>query len=310
VLFFLMPALRPVDHEATPLDYQGRYSWVNRPLPEAAEVAGSLAPSGLSYIFTLLLSTGGAALMAPSFLLPAIADLAANLLSANPMPRSLLSYHSMALVPIFLISAVRGCGESSLRRVFLGVALCASSLLTYWTFPLPLPGSSNIWQIESLELQRPSVVGEINKILGPNMSLSAQSNVGGYFSHRLQIYRFPDRLDETDAVVLNLKFPYDPVSYTPFGNPYPFEELPQVLADMERVVHGREFGLTVWEDDWLLAIRGAEDRIDREEPARRLDALRRSYEEAAPDLGRVGTRGHTGELRAGVSDASREIVRR
>ncbi|MDF1577794.1 MAG: DUF2079 domain-containing protein [Desulfobulbales bacterium] len=48
-----------------------------------------------------------------SFLLPGLADLAANTLSANPMPRSIWAYHSAGVVPVLTAAAIGGAARLS-----------------------------------------------------------------------------------------------------------------------------------------------------------------------------------------------------
>jgi hypothetical protein len=44
-------------------------------------------------------------------------------------------------------------------------------------------------------------------LVGQDASISAQANVGAHFSQRKEIYRFPNRLDHVDAVILWLDTP-------------------------------------------------------------------------------------------------------
>jgi hypothetical protein len=46
---------------------------------------------------------------------------------------------------------------------------------------------------------------------------------------------------------------------------------------MGTVVNGPEFGLRYWENNWLVAVRGAEDTVDRNGPIKRLADLISAY---------------------------------
>ena len=93
----------------------------------------------------------GFPLAAPLFLLPGLADLAANILSANPMMGGMFSYHSADLIPILTIAAVYGVERISRwikkfsAKELVGFVFITSSILGYYFAPLPLPGAKNVW---------------------------------------------------------------------------------------------------------------------------------------------------------------------
>jgi hypothetical protein len=149
-------------------------------------------------------------------------------------------------------------------------------LLVYQLAPAPIPGSRNPWQITTLQLRPDPAIAEIRDRL-TDMAVSAQANVGPFFSQRRFVYRFPAGLQRADAVVLHLEFPFDPPRYAPFSNPYDPSEMPGVFQAMGTVVNGPEFGLRYWENNWLVAVRGAEDTVDRNGPIKRLADLISAY---------------------------------
>jgi arabinogalactan endo-1,4-beta-galactosidase len=54
--------------------------------------------------------------------------------------------------------------------------------------------------------------------------------------------------------------------------------MPAVFDAMDRVLQDPGVGVRYWEDQWLVAVRGAADAVDRAGPRRTLDALRSRYE--------------------------------
>jgi hypothetical protein len=279
-ILVIMPALHPAGahpmlggETGTQLD---RYGWMALPASTVFATLAGLAAQGVTYLAVLLVTTGGTALLAPAFLIPGIADLAANLLSVNPMPRSLTAYHSMALVPVFVIAAAQGSLSLAKRGLPLRLAVAPALLLVYQLAPAPIPGSRNPWQITTLQLRPDPAIAEIRDRL-TDMAVSAQANVGSFFSQRRHVYRFPAGLEGSDAVVLHLEFPFDPPRYAPFSNPYDPSEMPRVFQAMGTVINGPEFGLRYWENNWLVAVRGAEDTVDRNGPRTRLADLISAY---------------------------------
>ncbi len=67
-----------------------------------------LEMGGAVYVGLILVSFLGFPLAAPEFLLPGLADLACNMLSAVSMPRSPIAYHSASLVPVLIAAAICG----------------------------------------------------------------------------------------------------------------------------------------------------------------------------------------------------------
>ena len=71
-------------------------------------------------------------------------------------------------------------------------------------------------------------------------------------------------------VILHLEYPYSNLSYAPFSIPYAsYRELQvdemraDVLPAIRRLVEDRSYGIVYWHRNWLLALRGAEDKVDR-----------------------------------------------
>lgn len=282
VVFFAMPLLNPAGTH--PMIGDGnpalaRYAWLSEPPAQLIDTALRLMPGGLLYVLLLLLPSGSASIMAPMFLIPGMADFGANFLSLNPMPRTVFSYHSMVLVLVLVMAAARGTvvmpfSSAASPRI----ASILTLVLGYLFMPAPVPLAQNVWQIQSVHLSRDAAIEEIQAFIRPEMRVSAQSNIGSFFSQRRFIYPFPARLNEADAVILHFEYPYADFGYAPYANPYPTETMRQVLQRMEDVVSSRDFGILFWERNWLLAIRGAKDRVSRDAVRRRVTEFLAEYD--------------------------------
>ena len=164
VLEVIMPALSPTAGHVMLSDggiHLSRYSWLGNSLKEILYTifvhplfvikTTMIDYGGARYLFFLLLLFSGLFLLAPELLIVGLADLAANLLSTNSMPRSIFAYHSVCLIPIFTIATIYGVNRISFKKVRHPIIILASLILTvnvifgYFYAPLPLPGSFNYW---------------------------------------------------------------------------------------------------------------------------------------------------------------------
>ena len=210
VLGLIMPALSPTHSHPmlnAGLGQLSRYSWMGNSLGEIASYPflhpGDFLKTvlfdfgGVVYLIGLLFSFLLLPLAGIAFLLPGMADLAANLLSANTMPRSPLSYHSVGLIPILTIAAIQGgrvlCGwqQRFKQSEFAGMTAVTSICLGYILAPLPLPGATDFWAAKYYPWGPDPILPEVKSIISVDDSLSVQANVGAYFSQRKAIYLFP-----------------------------------------------------------------------------------------------------------------------
>jgi hypothetical protein len=279
---FVMPAFSPVGNHLMLEGGTGqlsRYSWLGHSVPEVMHtlVTHPFAVmkivlsdfGGATYLMLLLLPLLGLPLAAPSFLLPGVADLAANVLSANPLPRGIFSYHSVTLAAILTVGAVYGSQRLSLwiRRLSLAesasLALLGCLLSGYFLAPLPLPMAWNVWQPINFPRWPDQDIGNIRSIVGNSASVSAQANIGAHFSQRREIYVYPNQVDRTKVIVLNLESPTKRL--VPFE-----EEKPTTLAfhlqmnpddyleSINRLLSGKEYGVLLWDYPWLVMARDRE----------------------------------------------------
>lgn len=226
---------------------------------------------GWSYLVWLLLPLLGFPLMAFPFLLPALPDLGANLLSANPMPTSVFAYHSVTLVPVLTLAAAYGARRASLGWTWLsgaqmnGLALIASLVTGYALSPLPIPGAANFWEPANLPVGADPLPIAVRAALG-DVSVSAQGNVGAHISQRSRIYVYPKKLDEAEAIVLRLESPTNRLTPAEPGKNYAslasHLQMPPAdyLASIECLLSGSEYGVLLWQDPWLVLKRRAAPR--------------------------------------------------
>jgi uncharacterized membrane protein len=287
VLQVIMPAFSPIGQHvmvSEGLGHLSRYSWLGDSIGDIIQtiiihpfaVLKIAMPSGAFYLFFLLLPFLFFPLIGLSFLLPGIADLAANMLSANPMPRSIIGYHSVTLIPIFAVAAMYGVKRASrwVKRYSPSdlslFVLTASAVMGYSLAPFPLPGAKNVWAPASFLSWPDPRVKEIRTLVGNDGSISVQANIGAHFSQRKEIYRYPNRIDQVAAVVLRL------VSPTKNIHNYPEEKKEQrqhllgmldshlqmdrddFLASVEALLRDKDFGIIYWNNPWLVLKRDAD----------------------------------------------------
>lgn len=281
VLGMVIPALSPTGTHimiASDLGGMSRYGWLGKSVSDIVlnlllhpwSVARQVLFDwgGWFYLTLLLLPLLGFPLAAPVYLLPALPDLAANLLSANPMPRSLFAYHSVTLVPILTIAAAYGARRISLWQSWLsgaqvsGLALIASLIIGYTLAPLPVPGAINFWAPTRLSIAPDPSLPTVHAAVGDSASVSAQANIGAHFSQRKEIYSYPNKAKEVDAIVLWLDspttrlHPQDPGKDASVA--WHLQMRPaDYLTSIECLLADKRYGVKLWKDPWLVFAKGA-----------------------------------------------------
>lgn len=299
----IMPALSPSHTHpmlSEDVGFASRYGWLGvslgeivlKPLLHPVELARTvlLDFNGGLYLVILLLPLFFFPLAGLSFLLPAIADLAVNLLSSNPLPRSPFSYHSAVLVPVFTVAAIHGARNlCQWQRRFGTVELAclvaapvaAVSLATgHLLAPLPLPGSADLWAAKRYPAAPDPELGRVLAALPSGASVSVQANVGSHFSHRDTVHVFPDRVSTDNAVVLHLESPtrkLEPRDPGLFGSlAHHLQMDPEAyLATIGALVADPDNDILLWQDPWLVLVRrrGDPDPLARVQILARLREL-------------------------------------
>ena len=305
VLCVIMPALSPTgDHPML----ESRYSWLGHSM---GEIIGRLFTDpfsiikvvmidfkGIAYLLFLLAFFCGFPLLAPAFLLPGFADLAANMLPANSMPRMPFAYHSVTLIPVLTTAAIYGVKRFSLWQTrytltqLTGLAVIASFVGGYVFAPLPLPGAYNFWAPAHF-LSRPDPrVQMIRSLVGDNASVSVQANVGSHFSQRHEIYRYPNMVGQVDAIILRLESPTKNINNLP-------EQLiehrtsclcmldfhlqmdrTEYIASIRVLLSDNEYGVLLWDNPWLVLGRGVASHGLEQEVEQKLNRLQKEWKVA------------------------------
>lgn len=238
----------------------------------------------ISYLMLLSLPFLGLFFAAPVWLLPAFADLAANTLSANPMPRGIISYHSVTLVPLLTVASIYGARRFT-PLLAKGLIITPAKLvllltlgLSYAFAPLPLPGAANLWRpLQWLQCPDPALQ-QIRMLVANSTSMSVQANAGAHFSQHQQVFRYPYKVDEADTIILWLD--------TPTGNILPHNSHmigtlahhlqmnpAEYLASIECLLRDPGYKVMMWQNPWLVINRGAGDEHTNQSVQRRIEAL-------------------------------------
>ena len=249
-----------------------------------------LTMNGWEYLALLLLPLMCLPLLGGEFLIPGVADLLANILSSNPMPRSILSYHSVTLVPVLVVSAIYGAHRiaplfkrSTIKEPVL-IVFMLSLVLGWIFFPFfSLPGSYNFWAPQRVIDFHDENYETIQGVIKPEMSLSVQANIGAHFTQRLEIYRYPNRVGDVDAVVLRLD---SPTLRTKDGNQYLMGSLGnhlqmntvEYLESVESLLESDMYQRRIWADPWLIFMKGEKTTIEIDEIKHKIDSLKAKWE--------------------------------
>jgi len=267
VLGIIMPRLSPVGSHFMTLSSANdagldRYGWLRLPLGEAAEagVRGILlSPGTWLYLGILLFSFWGLSPRGGLFLLAGLADVAAALLSINPMPRSPFSYHALPLGPVLAVSAAAGLArfDPVVRSFNLTMAAVPLLALAWIFFPAPLPLAADPWELGRARqgLDVPAQPAVMSRLIRPEASVSAQGNIGYFFSRRAAIYDFPARIHDADAVALHLDYPFESFATTVFGIPFDGD---RYVAGVRAVLADGTLHPVYHDDGWVLLLRGNE----------------------------------------------------
>ena len=255
-----------------------RYSWLGNSLEEIARTILTKPVETLHQIFSIM---GGwkylVLLLVPllclpllgcEFLLPGLADLLVNLLSANPMPRSVFSYHSVTLIPVFIAAAIYGSRravrllKTAVPERLAIVALIITVVIGWITFPFfSLPGGLGLWEPKRVLGFHDPNYAMVQDLITPDMSVSVQANIGAHFTQRHEVYMYPNKVGEVDAVILHLD---SPTLLTDRRNPHEIGSLGHhlqmdsldYLNSVQSLLVSNKYSIFVRRGSWLIFMRG------------------------------------------------------
>lgn len=281
-----------------------RYAWLGNSITSIIEnlfmhplkvmETAFVAMQGWAYLFGLLTPFLLLPVASPVWLIPIVGDLLANILSANPMPRNIFSYHSVTIIPFLTLGAIFGwqkvhpCFKSLSGEGILKLALCLELILAYYVAPLPLLGSVNFWRPLSVITSFDEREAAIKKIIG-NGVISVQANLGAHFTQRFSIYGFPEKIDESDFIVLRLEsptlktIPDDPGEIGTMAHHF---HLPvtDYLKQVEKLLNDKKYDLLYWDDPWVIFGKAPQKSSSTsvESVRSKIQELRRSWQAAKP----------------------------
>jgi uncharacterized membrane protein len=271
-----------------------RYGWLGN---SAGEVFLRVISNPIDVIETILVSMQGwtylIALALPflffSFIefwimLPGLADLAVNLLSANPMPRSVYAYHSASLVPVFMVSAMYGlhrCSQYFRKDLILGMTvscLIVSVLIGYSLSSFyALPGVIESWAPRNVVPSDDPVLLEVKELVGIH-SVSVQANLGAHFSQRMEVYPFPRKIGQADMIILNLESPtkrklgYDPGIVGSLAHHLQMNPV-LYLETIGKLLTDKRYAVALWKKPWLVLQKDASGDKDVDKIEMQLQVL-------------------------------------
>jgi len=227
---------------------------------------------GFQYLMFLLLPYGlFIPLLGFDILLIGAADFAANALSLLDLQRSMNSYHSVALIPIIIVAAMRGfnyyCRAVPGRIRNLTAVFAIFTSLLFFSFCLPhLFGQNSFWKLK-LAVTKQNELSEIQKRIPAEASLSAQANIGAHFSQLESIHVFPKKIPEADAVILRLEDPDDSLkeNIIRFGH-YMLMEPKDYLAAVRCVLDSGAYRIGYFNPPWLLFLKSTDAKPATQRP--------------------------------------------
>jgi len=169
------------------------------------------------------------------------------------------------------------------------LTLIASVISCYFFAPLPLPGAANSWKpTHFLNLPDP-IVHTMRSAIGEEASVSAQANIGSHFSQRREIYRYPNKVNEVDFVILRLESPTTNINNLPDQlknrRKYMLHMLDshlqmdrtEYIASIESLLSDKEYGILLWDDPWLVFARNVKNQKPNQQIEQKLNQLREEW---------------------------------
>jgi uncharacterized membrane protein len=302
VFYVIMPYYSPTGKHLMFSYGQGqlsRYAWLGSSpweiiamtLKNPLQVFGVIFKefNGGLYLLALVLPLLFFPIAGIEFLLPGMADLVANMLSANQLPRSVFSYHSATLVPVFTVAAMYGVKRAiPIITKFSALEMTSFVLIPIFIFGwlffpfFQLPGSVNVWKAKRIFNFHEPVIQKIHTLLREDISLTIQANVGPHFTHRHEIYMYPNNVGQVDAVVLRLESPTwlvkerNPGSVASLAHHLQMDPI-IYLESIKGLLALKTHHIVLWEDPWLVLSRGEGDSKDWDSVEKKLNELESTW---------------------------------
>jgi len=254
-----------------------RFGWLHNPFANDSPIR-TVVENGFGYIIAMMIAFCFMPLTAPIWWLPGLADITANILSTGDIMRSVYSYHSAALQPVFIIASIIAIAtyfksENMHRLVFLAMTL--ASLAMSYKFVV----DANNWERSSprltLSQDDQHALQSINRIIPENAAVSGQFNVLPHVKMREQLYLFPN-IANADYIVLHTAFLFhkpEEVFDLPYGMPPKdyFNTVKIIFAD-------QQWHVLFYENNWVVFAKlSPEDADARSQAIQALSAAETHY---------------------------------
>ena len=292
VIFVVMPSFSQTGQHpmfGENIEQLGRYAWlggspeevINKIFLEPVAVSKTVLVEmgGLKYIINLFEPFLFLPILAVPWILPATGDLAINLLSSVPLPRSVHSYHSVTIIPMLMVAAIYGSQRLirsarwfSSEKIAISILLM-SLFLGYLQAPLPFPGSMNIWGPVKTIAGYDEKAAIVRDVIG-DASASIQANVGAHFAQRALIYRYPRKVGEADFIVLRLENPSKRNLILPH---LLLMEPEEYLDSVSKLLDEEKYGVVLWNNPWLILQRDHESNENEEDILIMIEQLRKVW---------------------------------
>jgi uncharacterized membrane protein len=188
--------------------FAGRYEEVGGSVGEILKTAVTdpLTPirvafdeRGLGYLVRLLLPLAFLPLGSPLALLPALPDLALNLLSSTRTQTSIHFHYTAPLIPAFFAAAT--FTATKLRRnvapFLVGLMLVSNFVLGAIPVWAAIPGGEDLQARSALVSEHDRITTRALELIPPDAVVSASNSLGAHLSARRRFLSFPVRSDAT-----------------------------------------------------------------------------------------------------------------
>lgn len=253
VIKIIMPYFNPLGSAAMLNDETGLgfFTWLHNPLQDSKLLVKQVI-NAIFYCILLVSAFWFQPIFSPIWLLPSMADMAANTLSTQELMRTPHSYHTASIIPVLLVAYVKTISArySATTKLKLWEMLSVTALMvvafSYFFAALPtLP--NNIFEFSkprfSLSPEDDSARREIIKIIGHNSSVAAQFNILTHIPLRKEMYIFPNKFEGADYIVLNTRILFE-------KRPIFFEE--NYFTATKKIMNDKNWKLLLYQNNWLL----------------------------------------------------------
>jgi uncharacterized membrane protein len=282
VLLIIMPYFSTVDSHYMlsnniPKDLPyGRYQWVKLPFPNniARGIEILTSDMNLTYYKWILIPMALLPIPGFMFLLPAGADLSANMLAGVYVPKMITLYHSSAIIPCLIIASVKGSLRvrkhfPSLKNKFAPVCIVICGFAMMLNHVEPVLSSILLSSDEHMVWADDPKVDRLKTFLTPEKRLRVTNGLGVHLGQREFIVPLRAENSGYDTLVARLAWQTFKASGIPMST---------IRIDViEKVVNDPNWGVTYWEDPFIVIEKNKPNVIDETEIANKFNILKQQY---------------------------------